>query len=277
MKMLPTRFAYAIGLVSFIVGCAPVGPDYTRPDTDTVEAWSDYVRDDFDFAPQDRVDWWRVFDDPVLDDLVRIAHRENNNIKIAGLRVLEARAALGIAAGNQYPQTQVAAGNATRIQASESNANTGAGDLNFQQYNLGLSAAWELDFWGRFRRGIESADAGLLASVASYDDALVLLAAQVADTYTLIRTTEEQLRIAQNNIALQQRSFDIVDVLYRNGSSNELDVQRAETLLLSTEASVPGFEITLRQAKNALSTLLGMPPSQISDLLGGTADIPDIP
>jgi NodT family efflux transporter outer membrane factor (OMF) lipoprotein len=271
------RFPFSAALVVIATACAPVGPDYVRPDSGTHEAWTDYARDDFDFLPQDAVEWWQIFDDPVLNELVQIAHRENNNIRIAGLRVLESRAALGIAVGNQYPQTQFAAGDATRIQASESNANTGAGDLSYTQYNLGVSAAWELDFWGRFRRGVESADASLLASVASYDDALVLLAAQVADTYVLIRTTEEQLRIAHSNIVLQQRSYDIVDVLYRHGASNELDVQRAETLLLSTEATVPSFEITLHQAKNALSNLLGLPPTDLTDLLRGTGNIPAIP
>ncbi|MGI9261413.1 MAG: efflux transporter outer membrane subunit [Woeseiaceae bacterium] len=275
---MPTmRFCASIVLALLGSACAPVGPDYVRPDTATHDAWSDYVRDDFEFTPQDSVQWWQVFDDPVLNELVKIAHRENNNIKIAGLRVLEARSALGIAIGNQFPQTQVVAGDASRVQASESNANTGAGDLSYTQYNVGASVAWELDFWGRFRRGIESADASLLASVANYDEVFVLLSAQVADAYALIRTTEEQLRIALANIALQQRSYDIVNVLYRHGSGNELDVQRAETLLLSTEATVPGFEITLHQARNALSALLGMPPSDLTTLLRGTGSIPAIP
>ncbi len=275
--MLKTRFTFTGAAAATLAACAPVGPDYVRPDSEVEAQWSDYLRDDFEFTPQDSVEWWQVLDDPILNELVQIAHRENNNVKIAGLRVLEARAALGIAIGNQYPQSQFAAGDATRIQVSESNANTGAGDLSYQQYNLGVGASWELDFWGRYRRGIESADAGMLASLASYDDALVLLAAQVADTYTLIRTTEEQLRIARSNIALQQRSYDIVDVQYRNGASNELDVQRAATLLFSTQATIPGFEITLHQARNAMSTLLGLPPTDLTDLLGGEGKIPALP
>ena len=176
-----------------------------------------------------------------------------------------------------WTSPQFVAGNAAAIQGSESNANTGAGDLSYLQYNLGINASWEIDFWGRFRRGIESADASLLAAVASYDDALVLLAAQVADAYVVIRTTEEQLRISHSNVTLQQRSYDIVEIMYRNGSSNDLDAQRAESLLLSTQATIPGFEITLRQAHNALSALLGLPPSDLSRLLGGRGNIPAVP
>jgi len=263
-------------LIGFLAGCAPVGPDYVRPDATVNDQWSENVRDEFQFVPQDSVAWWQVLDDPVLNQLVVLTRQQNNNIKVAGLRVLEARAALGIAIGNQYPQTQVFAGDATKISASESNANTTAGDLSYTQYNLGVGASWEIDFWGRFRRGIESADANLLATLASYDDTLVLLTAHVVDIYAVIRTAEEQLRIGRENLALQQRSYDIVEVLYRNGQSNELDVQQAETLLLSTKATIPGFEITLRQAHHALSTLLGMPPSDMSALIG-QSDIPVVP
>jgi NodT family efflux transporter outer membrane factor (OMF) lipoprotein len=261
-----------------MVACAPVGPDFVRPESSSNESWSDHVREDFQFEPQDLVEWWEVFDDPVLSRLVLTAHQNNNNIRLAGLAVLEARAALGIARGSIYPQAQFVAGDATRINLSESNANTaGGGDLSYWQYNLGANAAWEMDFWGRFRRGIESADANLLASIASYDDTLVLLTAQIADVYVAIRTAEEQLRIARENLALQQRSYDIVEVLYRFGASNELDVLQAQTLLLSTQATIPSLETGLRQAHNALATLLGLSPMDMTTILGGEGRIPEVP
>jgi NodT family efflux transporter outer membrane factor (OMF) lipoprotein len=258
--------------------CAPVGPDFVRPDSKSNEQWSDYDREEFLFTPQDSVEWWHILNDPVLDRLVIAARQNNNNVRLAGLRVLESRAGLGIALGNRYPQAQVVAGDATALQLSESNANTaGAADLEYTQYNLGLSASWEIDFWGRFRRGVESADANFLASIASYDDALVLLTAQIADIYVVIRTTEEQLRIARENLTLQERSYEIVEVLYRYGASNELDVQQAQTLLLSTRATIPSLEITLRQSYHALATLLGLPPSDMLQALGGEGQIPEVP
>lgn len=249
-----------------------------KPESQETSEWAEQPREGFLFEPQDDVEWWHVLNDPILDNLVSIAHENNNNIRIAGLRVLESRAILGIATGSKYPQTQVAVGEAVAIQGSESNANTATGaDLQYTQYNLAASAAWEIDFWGKFRRGIEAADAGLLASIANYDDALVLLAAQVADAYTVIRTTQEQLRISHENLRLQQRSYDIVDVMYRYGQSNELDVQQAETLLLSTQATIPGLEILLQQSQNALSILLGMPPGSVEPMLRGTAGVPAMP
>ena len=274
-KMCRAGLILVTGLVS---ACAPVGPDFLRPEAEANEQWSGYAREEFLFAPQDSVEWWGVLNDPVLDQLVAAARQNNNNIRIAGLRVLEARAVLGVALGNRYPQAQIVAGDATALRLSESNANTAGGaDLSYTQYNLGVSASWEIDFWGRFRRGIESADANLLASIASYDDALVLLTAQTADIYVVIRSTEEQLRIARENLALQERSYEIVEVLYRYGASNELDVQQAQTLLLSTRATIPGFEITLRQSHHALATLLGLPPADLSQALGGEGLIPEVP
>jgi len=273
-----TALLVTLGICVWLSACAPVGPDFVKPDDEPAGEWSADDREEFQFAPQDSIEWWGMFDDPVLNNLVSLAHEQNNNIRIAGLRVLEARAVLGIATGSRYPQSQALVGDATAIQVSESNANTGGGgDLQYTQYNLGVGASWEIDFWGRFRRGIEAADSALLASIASYDDTLVLLAAQVADTYTVIRTTQEQLRIAKENLALQQRSYDIVDVLYRYGDSSELDVQQAETLLLSTKAAIPGLEIGLAQARNALSALLGMPPGNIDSLLVGRESVPTLP
>jgi NodT family efflux transporter outer membrane factor (OMF) lipoprotein len=264
-------------VATLTAACAPVGPDFVHPDAPAEPAWLLAEQDEFKALPEEQIEWWRVFDDPALDNLIGIAHRNNNNLEVAGLRVLEARAALGIAVGRQYPQSQVMAGDATAVGLSESNANTLGGDLSFTQYNLGLSAAWEIDFWGRFRRGIESADANLLASIANYEDVFVLLTAQVADTYAVIRVTEEQLRIARENLALQQRSYEIVEVLYRNGANSELDALQAEALLLGTKATIPDLESTLRQARNALSVLLGIPPGDLSSLFGESSGLPRIP
>ena len=169
------------------------------------------------------------------------------------------------------------AGNVSAIGASETTPNTGTTDTNFTEFNVGASVVWEIDFWGRFRRGIESADAGMLASIASYDEALLLLTAQVADVYALIRATEEQLRLARDSYAIQERSYKIAEVLYRNGSSSELDALQAKTQLLGTAAVIPDLETSLRQLKNALAVLLGRTPGNIDDILKGEGDLPTIP
>ncbi len=264
--------------VLLLVGCTNVGPEFEAPDAPVTPSWE--ANADFGVKPTpfELVEWWTVFQDPVLDQLISIADQNNYGLQVAGLRVLEARAQVGIAVGNRYPQMQRARGGITGVRVSENSANTfGGGDLDYGQYDLGADISWELDFWGRFRRGIESADASLLASIARYDGALLLLVAQVVDTYASIRTAEEQLRIARANVVIQHRSYTITEVNFRNGADSELDVQQARTLLLSTQATIPDLEQTLQQAKNAMSTLLGRAPGDLSTLLGSTSAIPALP
>jgi NodT family efflux transporter outer membrane factor (OMF) lipoprotein len=248
-----------------------------QPESPLGPEWYQAERAGYSSSADDQVRWWKKLNDPVLDRLVERAHQQNNSLKIAGLRVLESRAQLGIAVGNQYPQAQAMVGDATAVQASEGAANTAAGDLSFTQFNLGVGASWEIDFWGKFRRGIEAADAAYLASVAGYDQIMVLVTAQVCGTYLAIRTIEEQIAITRENITLQQRSYDIVDVQFENGSTSELDVLQARTQLLSTQSSIPQLQTELYQAQHALSTLLGMAPADMRDLLGASATIPKIP
>jgi len=254
-------------------GCAPVGPDFFQPEIDPASQWLEPVSQGLETTTSQDVRWWQMFNDPILNELVESARANNNTLEIAGLRVLESRAQLGVAIGALYPQSQRLNSSATNISPPDSSGSTS----NYWQYGLGLNAAWEIDFWGRFRRGIESADAAFMASIAAYDQALILLTAQVVDTYAIIRSTEEQLRISQENIRLQQRSYDITEVLYRNGQNSGLDMQQAQSLLLSTESTIPALDIALKQARNALSTLLGQAPGTVTELLARENGIPSIP
>ena len=264
----------AAGLAAMLLaGCAAVGPDFEPPEADIPETWTQDTGDHITNSPHELVEWWKVFDDPVLNELVEAARLNNNTLEIAGLRVLEAQAQLGIATGLQYPQAQAAAGDATYLSPPE---NTGVSS-SYWQFSAGAGASWELDFWGRFRRGIESADAAFLASIAAYDQAQVLLSAAVVTAYTVIRSIEEQLRISHENVAIQQRSYEIAQVLYENGSDSELDMQQAQTLLLSTQATIPGLEIALAQTRNALSTLLNLAPGRVKEMLEKGGGIPGVP
>lgn len=265
--------AAALTLAVIVAGCAPVGPDFVKPEAEIQPDWAQPLEQGLQSDSGDLVEWWRVFEDPVLNELMDLARANNNTLEIAGLRVIESLAQLGIATGARFPQTQVAAGEATYVSPAD---NLG-GTSNFWQYGIGASASWEIDFWGRFSRAIESADAAYLASIAAYDQAQVLLTAGVASSYAVIRTTEEQVRIAEENLKIQQRSYDIAAVLYKNGSSSELDMQQAETLLLATRATLPALRTTLRQARNALSTLLGQPPGSVKDMLTRVQGIPTLP
>jgi len=249
-------------------GCTSVGPEYVRPEVAVNPDWLETEQEQFDTSPAELARWWQKLSDPVLDELIATAIRQNNGIRIAGLRVLEAQANLNIATGNRFPQVQAITGDASV---------TDSGDLTVQQYSLGAGLSWEIDFWGRFSHGIEAADANYLATVASYDDMMVMLTATVADVYVVIRATEQQLRLANDSLTLQQRSYEIVDVLYRNGSSSELDALQARTLLLSTEATIPELEVTLRKSKNALSVLLGIAPALLEEYFAPGGVQPSVP
>ncbi len=267
------RRLLCVTLAVCLSACTLVGPDFARPESEPAATWAQDLSEGLEPTPAGDPHWWKVFNDPILDELVETAKSRNNNLQIAGLRVLEARAQLGIAIGLQYPQSQALAGAANYIAPSDNALIPNS----YWQYDLGASASWEIDFWGRFRRGIEAADAAYLASIAAYDQFELLLVSAVVDAYTFVRTAQEQLRIANENLKLQQRSYDIAEVLYLNGSDSELDMQQARTLLLATKATVPELEAGLIQARNALSTLLGLPPGTVTGQLSEERGIPKVP
>ena len=264
--------------ITFLMGgCTTLGPDFVKPEAAEESDWLDKSKEISD-ASVDQANWWKVFNDPVLDALIKKAYNQNLPLQIAGLRIFEARAQLGIAVGLQYPQTQTANGSVGAVGLSENSPNfSPLTDDNFKNYQAGFDAAWELDFWGRFRRGIESADATLSATVADYDNALVSLTAEVARVYVNIRILEERLGIAYENIELQKKSLKIAGVRFRNGATTELDVQQAKENLANTKATVPVLKRLLRQAKNALSILMGMPPAELTGILGESGTIPVAP
>ena len=226
-------------------------------------------------------DTWRTFNDPVLDLLVEEAYAQNLPLQIAGIRVLEAQARRGVAIGSLFPQLQEGSGSFFRQTASASIANSpvdvpGFKD-SFNTWGVGFDAGWELDVWGRFRRGIEAADADLIGSVFNYDDVLVSLIGEVATVYVQIRTLEALLEAVRFNVKIQERSLQISEVKFRNGTVTELDPSQARALLRDTESSVPSVEAAIRQAQNTLCVLLGIPPRDVEAMLQGVQPIPAAP
>ncbi|HEX3138869.1 MAG TPA: efflux transporter outer membrane subunit, partial [Rhizobacter sp.] len=273
--VLPIRLAapLAAGLLS---ACTMLGPNYSRPDVPWLSSWSVSAVATPPAQPAqpppraDSETWWTYFNDPVLDQLVAEAQRRNSAVRLAGLRILEARAQLGIAGSTRFPQVQQLTGEAFRV-GSESPAGVSSVAT---AASIGANIAWEVDFWGKFRRGIEAADASYLNSIAQYDDAQVLIAAQAASFYITIRTFEQRLEIAHENASLQKRSMEITERLFKSGNESELDVQQAKSLYLSTLATIPELEGGLRQTQNALSVLLARPPGPIAEMETGQAKIP---
>ncbi len=260
----------------FSTACAKVGPDFVRPETKVLPDWLEAQDRRITGGPVDLHAWWRVFDDPALDRLIDNAYRQNLPLRIAGVRVLEARAQLGIAIGGLFPQAQQAFGSLQYNRTSEHSPQAlFSSNLTYAQSEIGLSANWEIDFWGKFRRAIESADAALTATVADYDNVLVSLTAGVATSYILIRTLEKRIQIAKQNVETQAESLKIAEARFHGGTTSQRDVEQATTALNDTQASIPTLQTQLRQAQDALSVLLGLPPGDLSDALSGGA--PAIP
>jgi len=274
-------------ILLFLAGCFKVGPNFTPPSVAVSQTWLEADDQRAKAEATEYRDWWQVFNDPVLNGFIDRAYKENLSLKIAGVRVLEARAQLGIAVGELFPQTQQASGSLQFIRPSEqssqlvlaspSGLSPASSTISFWQSQIGLGANWEIDFWGKFRRAIESGNASWLASIANYDNALVSLTSNVANSYILIRTFEKRIAIARQNVETQKESLKIAEARYQYGTASQLDVDQAKTVLYNTEASIPPLEAQLRQAKDALSVLLGLPPSHLADELAGSSDIPVSP
>ena len=270
-------FCYGIAAVfSLIISGCTVGPDFQRPEAPIESTWIESGDKRVNSETRDYRNWWQTFNDPVLNRLVDQAYDENLSLKIAGVRVIEARAQLGIAAGNFYPQTQQAAGSLNYTRLSEQSAQA---IPPFQYYlsQIGANASWEIDFWGKFRRAIESASASWLATAADYDNALVSLTADVANSYINIRTLEKRIAIALQNVETQKESLKIAEARYRYGTASLLDVEQARTQLNNTMASIPSLKAQQRQQENALCVLLGMAPKDLAEMLEGPSDIPVSP
>ncbi len=276
-KSVSPAIAVLLLAIVLLSGCTMVGPDYVKPEAPEPEKWLESTDPKIQSKETDFSEWWAVFNDPILNDLIQAAYQQNLPLQIAGIRIYEARAQLGIAFGFQYPQTQQGLGAAQVNQVSNNAPNIAFADRYFTTYDIGLDAAWELDVWGRFRRAVQTGVANLEASIADYDDILVSLTANVANTYIILRTAEERLAVARANVKIQKRSLEIAEVRFRAGAVTELDVAQARSLLRGTEAGIPGFITDIRQAKNALAILLGTLPGEIDAMLGGPGLIPEVP
>ncbi len=265
-----------------MAGCAAVGPEFQKPEVEVADTWLEAHDPRVDTSSSAYQDWWAVFNDPVLDRLIATAYAENPSLQVAGLRIFEARASLGIATGLKYPQSQSVGASSARSKSSENappfsslpDDVAGRIDTNSTFWATSFDIAWEADIWGRFRRGIESAEANLLSNMLNYDAVLVTLTGDVALIYTNIRTLEQRLVYLRENIVIQQQGLKLAEDRFEFGATSELDVVQSRSQLLSTEAAIPLLQMQVSMAKNVLSLLLGIPPNTLKDILGSETSIP---
>ncbi len=247
-----SRIALLVLLLWLPAACTVVGPDYQTPTHPALP--SSWDADAAAIQSRAIAAWWQLFDDPVLTGLIESGAQQNLSLQSAGLRIAQARAALGISDSLLFPQQTQINGSGTYLHRDRD---------EFVSLSAGLDVGWELDVWGKYSRGIESAEASLYASIASYRDVLVSLTAEIARNYINYRTAQERIYLSQRNIAIQQRVVDMTQIQYDSGNVSELDVQQARTQLYATQSALPALAIAREQAANAIAVLLGERPEDI--------------
>ncbi len=264
-------------LLGLLAGGCKVGPNYTTPPSKVAGQWTQPAPLTNETASAADLYWWHHLNDPALDELVRVAHRNNLSLQSAGVRVLEARARLNQSIGNLFPQQQGISGGVNYSYLNDGLASKIPGiKSDYYSDQVLFATTWEIDFWGKYRRGIESDRAAYLGSVAAYEDALVTLTADVAATYVSVRTLEERLRVARQNVDLQKESLRIAAAQFKAGETSERDVQQATTQLGQTEAQIPVLEQTLTQTRNGLMVLLGETAEEVQQRLASQGPIPTV-
>jgi multidrug efflux system outer membrane protein len=203
--------------------------------------------------------WWEVFEDKELQGLIRTALKNNYDVRIAAARVLEAQAQLGITRADQFPSLS-AGGNVNSVRNPKIGPFPG---YEVTQGELTASAAWNLDFWGRYRRATESARATLLANEWAQKEVMATLVASVASDYFVLRQLDLELEISKRTLGSRQDSLDLTKTLEQHGINSLLDVRQSEQLVYTAAAEVPDLERQIAQEENAISILLGNNPGDI--------------
>jgi outer membrane protein, multidrug efflux system len=244
-------------------GCA-VGPNYKRPSADVPGTYRGAMPQEAaqpaagqSFGDQK---WWEVFQDKQLQDLIHTALQQNYDVRIAATRILEARAQLGITRADQLPTI-----NGDVLAVNQGNPQTKL----FREYDtsanqLDLSLAWELDFWGKYRRATEAARANLLATEWAHEAVVSTLVSDVATAYFQLRSLDLQLEISRRTLALRRDSLRLTQTLANGGATSMLDVRQAEQLVDTAAETIPDLERRIEQQENFLSTLLGNNPGPIA-------------
>ena len=260
--MKRTRVFAALALIAVLcLGCA-VGPTYSKPKVVVPGSYRGAVPESIgqpDAASFGNQKWWDTFKDPTLRDLITAALKQNYDLRIAATRILQARAQLGITRADQYPTFGA---NVSEVyEHIPPSFGRPAIETNVNQVSLSL--AWELDFWGKYRRATESARANLLANTWGSQQVVSTLVSDVASAYFQLRELDLELEISNNTLASRKDSLRLTQLLADHGATSMLDVRQAEQLVYSAAASIPDLERRIEQQENFISTLLGKDPDGI--------------
>lgn len=261
------------GLV--VAGCT-VGPDYHAPATTMPDGWSAPASSAapstqpniITTAPADLDQWWRGFNDPMLDVLVQSAVENNLDLKQAESRIRQARAQRGVVSAGLWPS----------VNADGSYRRTGDFKANSSGlFQVGLDAAWELDIFGGVRRSIESADANIQFAIEDQRDVLVSLISELAINYIDLRGLQRELVIARQNLATQKQTARLTQDMFDNGMVGQLDVANALMQVANTQSQLPVLESSISQAIHNISVLLARWPEALTAQLEAPQPIPVVP
>lgn len=268
--------ALLLGLLA-TAGCA-VGPNYRRPSVNVPGTYRGAASQEVAQPAAESLGdqkWWEVFQDKQLQDLIRTALRQNYDVRIAATRILEAHAQLGITRADQFPTisgeaqaTDERSARTKQFRAFETSKN-----------QADLSLAWDLDFWGKYRRATEAARANLLATRWARQAVISTLVSDVATAYFQLRELDLELEISRRTLASRQDSLRLTQTLANGGATSMLDVRQAEQLVSTAAEAIPDLERRIEQQENFLSTLLGNNPGPIARgaKLTEQRHVPEIP
>jgi multidrug efflux system outer membrane protein len=256
------KFTALLGVAALASGCT-VGPNYKKPSVNVPGTYRGLAAEEAgksDSASLGDQKWWDVFQDQQLQSLIRTALQQNYDVRIAGARILQAQAQLGITRADQFPS--VSAGAGISDQRSARSLFLPAFEGSTGQVNV--SAGWELDFWGKFRRATEAARANLLASESARQEVMLTLVANVSGAYFQLRALDLELEISRRTLASRKESLRLTSILADRGSTSMLDVRQAEQLVFTAAAEIPSLEQQIEQEENLISILLGTNPDTVA-------------
>jgi multidrug efflux system outer membrane protein len=255
-------------------GCA-IGPDYRKPDIESPPAWMVDMQKAQDTA---NTAWWGQFNDPVLNELIGAALRENRDLRIATARVEEYYGRYGATRADLFPQIGYG-GSAGKVQLTEKGpyAFSGTGS-QFSSYQANFSASWEIDIWGKLRRATEAAKADLAAAEDVRSGVILSLVTSVATAYIDLRSLDQQLDIARQTVKLREESVRLFDLRFKGGNISEMELSQVRSAYYEALAAVPDLEKRIRQQENFICLLLGRNPGPITrGKILGEITLPSVP
>lgn len=256
-------------LATILLACAPVGPDYQAPRQDMPANWQEVGVKEAEVIDREKLEhWWTFFNDPMLDSLIGRATHTNLDLQVATSRIAQARAQYLMIKGTTLPTAD--------ISADYSNYGSGGGPHQ-DLFQLGFDAGWEIDIFGGARRAVESAGASFAAASENRNDVLISLQAEVARNYLELRGSQQRLTTAENNLAAQQKSYELARERQAIGLGTGLDAAQAKTLVEFNKAQLPALSDSAGQAVYRLDLLLGLVPGTLADALSRRADLPSPP